>query len=615
MATTQILSSNKKLQIAMEELQSANEDLSNLLAGLDIAALVLDAGLNVRRFTASAGKLFNLIPTDVGRPFNSISSNLDVSDWEALFSEAIEKGRQLDLEARDRNGHRYSLHIRPYKGAGQRVEGVLLKLLDTESMYQAREKAQASSDVCRAIVQTVNEAMVVLDPGFNVIYLNRSYCSLFQVTPDRMEGVPFFGRGVGQCSDAQLKELLREVLLSNSEVNGFEVDQKFPQIGRRRLLYNARQIDSSNLILVAIQDITARSMAQEKLRASESTVRALLEASGQSIAAVKRDGTIALANRKTEEMFGYSREELIGQRIEILVPQALRERHLKYHRAYFKNPVERPLGMGLQMKGQRKNGTTFPIEVSLSSVDTAEGRLAVAFVTDITVRTRLEQEAAAREQQVRNLASGLLRAQEEERHRVSRDLHDRICQQLASLAIDVGTLISDPPNAREVARPLRKIQARIVKASEEARHLAYELHPSVLDDLGPVASLRALSREFASRHGIVVEFKSGKLPGPVPIAIASCLYRVAQEALQNVAKHARATNVNMRLSSRHRTLTLQITDDGVGFNQFEVRGRGGLGLLSMEKRARLVDGDLAIKSQPGTGTRLILNVPLPETNG
>jgi signal transduction histidine kinase len=189
-------------------------------------------------------------------------------------------------------------------------------------------------------------------------------------------------------------------------------------------------------------------------------------------------------------------------------------------------------------------------------------------------------------------------------------LHDQICQQLGSLAIEIGEFAKGALPEETQSR-LRAFQGRVVATSEESRHIAYRLHPSVLDDLGVVASLRSLCHAFSNEIKIAVELSPAALPSSVPRELASCLYRVAQESLQNVAKHASAKHVWFALTSRNEILTLSIADDGVGFNLEAVKGLGGLGLVSMEERARLVNAKLSIKSRPGHGTQIALRVPLP----
>jgi len=627
----ELQSTNQQLETAKEELQSSNEelvtlndelqhhnaemnalthDLTNLLLGVDIPVLVLDANLRVRRFSPVAGTLLNLIPGDVGRPFTDIASNLNVSNWRELFSKVTRQGRPIEREVSDRSGHRYSLRVRPYK-SDNNIRGVLVVLLDTDLIYRARDEAQRLGDYARAIIETIHEALLVVDSEFRVLTVNRSFCGLFRVSPQDMKQQSFFGTGAGQCNVARLRELFREVLSKGTEIKDFDVDQDFPEIGRRRLVLNARRIDPTQTILIALEDITERKQAQEAVEISEFTVRALLDSSVQSVVAVNSDGKIVLVNGNTEKMFGYRREELLGQPLDILIPEDARGRHADHHKGYFANLQSRPMGIGLNLEGRRKDGTTFPVEIGLSGIQTAAGKLAVAFVSDITQRRQLELAAQTHGAKVQALAASLLTAQEEERRRVSRELHDQICQQLASLAIDMGGLAAEAP-AQLVQDRLKALQARVVKASEETRHIAYELHPSVLDDLGLVASLRALCKEFSERNpNLALEFTGGARQAPVPREVASCLYRIAQESLQNIAKHANAKHVSLELTFPDGAVVLTIADDGVGFDREAIRGQGGLGLIGMEERARLVNGKLSIAARPSHGTRIAAEVPLP----
>ena len=435
-----------------------------------------------------------------------------------------------------------------------------------------------------------------------------------------MERHPWFGTGPGQANVPALRELLQDVVSKNGEIKDLEIDQDFPRVGLRHLVLNARQIETTQLdtpkaILIAIEDFTERKRVEMEAEKSQSAIRALLEASSQSIVAVDSDGMIMLANGNTERMFGYRREELVGQPLDTLIPELIRTRQANHRRAYFTDLQNRPMSDGLTLEGRRKDGAAFPIEVALSAIETAEGKLGVAFVSDITQRRGLEQAAQAHSREVRALAASLLTVQEEERRKVSRELHDQICQQLASLAIEIGGLAADPPPPEEAQPRLRALQARVVKASEETRHIAYELHSSVLDDLGLAASLRSLCEEFSRRPGNAkLKFTHGDLPSAMPRAVASCLYRFAQESLNNIEKHAQAQHVVVALSFKETTLVLAIADDGVGFDQEAIKGRGGLGLIGMGERARLVNGELSIETRPGHGTRIAMEVRLLGSN-
>jgi signal transduction histidine kinase len=217
--------------------------------------------------------------------------------------------------------------------------------------------------------------------------------------------------------------------------------------------------------------------------------------------------------------------------------------------------------------------------------------------------------AAASERDIRALTTSLITAQEEERRRVSRDIHDSLCQDLSLLAAEIGISLhlSDSSQANE---RLEAARARALRIAEEARGMARQLHPAILEDLGLATALESLCDDFGQQYGIPVTFRiQGDPPSPFPIETASHVYRVAQEALNNVAKHAQAKHVSVLLSG-HRGLRLLIRDDGIGFDPTTVRGAGGLGLVSMEERARIAGGTLRVESRPGHGARVNLVMPL-----
>jgi PAS domain S-box-containing protein len=321
-----------------------------------------------------------------------------------------------------------------------------------------------------------------------------------------------------------------------------------------------------------------------------------LESTEQAIVAEDNGRGIVLVNRAAEKVFGYSRAELAGQSLDALVPAGL-------------PPSVEGTG-SRRCEGRRKDGSLFPLDVHLSRMHPSGAGLTVAFMTDITAQHRLERLSLTHQAEIRALTAQLIDAQEEERRRVSRELHDGLCQRLAYLAFDIEHLAVALPSPAETRHRLRELRERAVQVSEEARNIAYELHPSVLDDLGLVVSLQALCNDFAKKEKIRVKLTAGKLPHTVPQKVASGLYRIAEESMQNVAKHAKARRLFVSLALSDNSITLLLQDDGVGFSPQAVKGKGGLGLVSIRERARILGGDLSIESEPKQGTRIIVKVPL-----
>ena len=227
-----------------------------------------------------------------------------------------------------------------------------------------------------------------------------------------------------------------------------------------------------------------------------------------------------------------------------------------------------------------------------------------------------EQALATSRQELRDLAARLLTVQEEERRRISRDLHDDINQRLAMLVVQAESLEADlPASAVVCSKELRSIQDRLTELSDDVRHLAYQFHPSILDDLGLPVALQRLIDECAVRSNLAISFEVIAPPKTIPQTVSTCLYRIAQECLANIMKHAQASKACVTLASTADGMTLTVQDDGVGFDtQQVVDNPRGLGLVSMAERVRLVHGTVTIDSIPQQGTRLSIYGPSAEVS-
>jgi two-component system sensor histidine kinase UhpB len=192
-------------------------------------------------------------------------------------------------------------------------------------------------------------------------------------------------------------------------------------------------------------------------------------------------------------------------------------------------------------------------------------------------------------------------------------LHDDINQQLAALSIALSGLKRRlPAEAAEAQQEVARLQRQTIALSEVIRHLSHELHPGVLQHAGLVVALQGHCAEFGSQHGIDVTFYADAGQEEIPADVALCLYRVAQEALHNIAQHAGARHAEVTLTRRNDFLELRIADDGQGFDLAAARQRGGLGLISLDERVRLVQGGVRIVTEPRRGTELRVQVPLYE---
>ena len=223
-----------------------------------------------------------------------------------------------------------------------------------------------------------------------------------------------------------------------------------------------------------------------------------------------------------------------------------------------------------------------------------------------------ESETALRESydRVRELAGKLITAQELERSRIARDMHDDLGQQLAALSISISALRRRSLQPSELNDALRALQERTGAVVDHVRHLSHDLHPSTLEHVGLIPALRTHCADFSRQNRLDVRFSADGALAPLPRDVAVCLYRIVQEGLRNVANHAGVRDVSVSLTQTPDFVELTIVDRGRGFDQDGAAARRGLGLLSIEERARLVGGIFRVTSTPDRGTALHVQVPV-----
>ncbi len=613
-ANEELITLNEQAQSQNAELARISDDLTNVLAGVNIAILMLGSDRRIRRLTPAAEKLLHLAPSDVGRPIRDFRLGLAIPDLEDLISVVLKEGRELERDVRADDGRWYSIRLRPYWTGEQKIDGILLTLVDIHGLKESKEAARREERFVSAILDAASRALlvVVLDREGRIVHFNRACQETTSYSLEEVRGKWLWDFLLAPEDAREAKAGFEQLLAGRT--NAYE-QHWLTKFERRRLIaWNnvilADDRQAQYVIMTGI-DVTER-------RQSEATVRALLETAAQAILAIDSTGRIVLANAASQLTFGYRRHELLDQPIANLIPKRFREEHAHHHAGFFSQPRNQPMARGLNLYGLRKDGTEFPIEVSLSHVESPRGTLAVAFVSDITERKQAEEalrrsEAAARasQDQLRALTARLLEAQEEERRRISRELHDDLNQRLAMLAVEVGELEANIPiSGNAVRAQLQSVENRINALSDDVRRTAYQLHPSVLEHLGLVEALESYCADFSKQETVKVAFKQRNVPKHIPPAIALCLYRVTQECLRNVAKHAATSRASVVLAGIKAGLTLTISDAGRGFDPDSTKG--GLGLVSIKERVMAAGGSLTIKTRPGDGTRVLVRMPLEE---
>jgi PAS domain S-box-containing protein len=345
---------------------------------------------------------------------------------------------------------------------------------------------------------------------------------------------------------------------------------------------------------------------------AEKRFRQMVEAAPNGMIMVGKNGKIVLANAQMEKLFGYALAELLGQTVEFLMPERFRPQHPARRLDFFRSPKIRLMGADRELFARRKDGSEFPVEICLSPVRTDEGQFVLASINDLTQRNEAEKALRENQRELRVLTGRLLQAQETERRRIARELHDDLSQGLALLSVHLDLLGQKPTESpAQLAGHMHDLSAQVRQLSSSVHDLSRQLHPTKLEQLGLVAAVGGLCKELGQSHDLRIEFMHHDVPESIPADTGLCLYRIAQEALRNVVKHSGAHGADVELGRDTDAICLRITDDGAGFDPNSVEGKGGLGLVSMRERLRLVGGEIAIDSSPSGGTRVEVRVPVP----
>lgn len=325
-----------------------------------------------------------------------------------------------------------------------------------------------------------------------------------------------------------------------------------------------------------------------------------------AIITVDEAQNIILYNRAAETIFGWPAADVLGQPLTKLIPGRFHGSHASHMKRFGTTGVtSRRMSGNNLVYGLRRNGGEFPVEASISQLETPEGRLYTVILRDATERIRAQEELAAYAAQ----ASAI---REQEKTRVARELHDELAQSLTALKMDTIWLRDHrDATAAEVQAKLDGMLAMLDASVAATRRIAADLRPLVLDDLGLVAAIEWLTQNFTQRWNVACTLdidEDMELHEPY----ATAVFRIVQESLVNVAKHARAAQVQVSVARTGSEVTLSVSDDGAGFDTAAPRKDGSLGLAGLRERAQLLKGTVSIASTTGQGTRVQAHIPVRE---
>jgi two-component system CheB/CheR fusion protein len=367
----------------------------------------------------------------------------------------------------------------------------------------------------------------------------------------------------------------------------------YGRLSRDELMERLRTLEASiaSQSLQTAEYTVERNRDQAALRDREARLRAILDTAVEGIITIDERGIIESFNPAAERIFGYEAQEIIGQNVSVLMPMPYRGEHDTYLSNYIRTGHARIIGIGREVVGRRKDGTVFPMDLSVSEVKLDECRLFTGFVRDITERKRLEKE--------------ILEIGDGERRRIGQGLHDGLCQHLAGIELMSQVLEQKlAKKSKAASAQAGKIAEHVREAISQTRMLARGLSPVSIESNGLMSALQELAETVSKLFQVSCLFECSE---PILVqdnTVATHLYHIAQEAINNAIKHGKATNIKIGLRRKLAAAELAVTDNGTGFPK-ELRNNGGMGLQIMKYRAGMIGGALEIRPAERKGSAIV----------
>lgn len=604
----------RELQERENEFRALVENAPDVIGRFDQEYHHLYVNPTVKKFT---GYLSEYYISKRHRDIPGLSDEF-IQKWESGIDTVFQTGEIFEFQYQYQSGENtlyFNARLVPeYRRVGQ-FNTVLAIVRNITDRVKAEEQVKQREQEFRTLVEHSPDLIMRFDNNLVNLYVNPAMKTLVGLDPSEIEGKTMreVGMGMIDVSIAKINTWCEEmrVPLVTGESHQFEIFYQDKYLFSYVVPESFKDGEVQTLLCIT-RDVTPLKIMQEELQESQKLLAGIFTSLNEAVFVVNpEDRTIITCNSAVEKIFGYTPDELRGLNTEIL--HVNREKYEEFDQITL--PVLAEKGsMQIEFVMRRKNGSVFPSEhtVNIMWNDQNEMEAVVSVVRDITERKRAESELKASQERLQNLARHLQNIQEEERQRISRDIHDELGQSLTALHLDLLWL-----QRKLSAKPDEKLQKKIDsmtgiidQAIDSVQRISMDLRPGIIDDLGFESAIEWEVQQLEDRLGITCDFKPDDIEGQIPRDIGVTLYRILQEAFTNIARHAEASSVSVLFQVKSGEVILEVHDDGKGIAQDTIKSPQSFGINSMRERANTWNGEFSIKSAPNTGTTITVRIPL-----
>lgn len=476
---------------------------------------------------------------------------------------------------------------------------------------RADDALRASEAKYRQIIETANEGIWMVDMEGETLFVNQRVLEMLGTTVEEMVGRSAF-QFVFEEDLGKAHRRLEERRRGAFGQTEFRIRRKdgtsiYTLSNTSPLKNEAGEVVG---VLAMFSDITERKRSEESLRESEERFRSIFEAGPMGMAVVSLDARFIQVNGAFCEVLGYTEREFLSLTfLEITHPEDINA-NIRQAERLFKGEINK---YHLEKRFITKNGETVWANLTATLIRDREGRpmYGLGMIEDISERKRVEERLKSSNEELRALSARLQLVREEESLRIAREIHDELGGALTGLKMDLSWLdkrLSEPAKAMKQQK-MRAMLELIDETIQKVRNIATELRPAILDDLGLAAAIEWQTREFQNRTEIECRIISLHEDIRISSEKATAVFRIFQELLTNVARHAEATLVEIRMEKQNGEVILEVSDNGRGIKESEVTNTKSLGLLGMRERALVFGGQVHIARAEGKGTRVTISIP------